>query len=164
MSSQLSTFVCLFDGTNYQRWSEEMAAYLQSQGQWTAIVGYRPLIKEKDDEASEREKKPVYTYSDDPDKIEAWNEMSQKAIGNIRLRLHFTIRPQFADQKVPAELWTAIQTKYSKPGVATSFVEFKGAMDTIIPSNAVSGPLYPSSRRVTKPITEAQLVSLVTSW
>src|SRR6266403_830514 len=39
MSSQLTTLVQTFDGSNYQLWSKAMKAWLQSQGLWGFVDG-----------------------------------------------------------------------------------------------------------------------------
>ena len=58
-----------------------------------------------------------------------------KTLGNICLYLHHTIGYQYADEASPLKLWTLLKNKYSNPGVSCTFIEFKGIMDTIIPSH-----------------------------
>ena len=81
MSSQLTNLVPVFNGTNYQQWVAAMQSFLMSQGQW----------------------KCVKTGADVPDEVKvegnitnaaeiaSWLEDAEKAMGNIRLRLHYTI-------------------------------------------------------------------------
>src|ERR1700692_2581209 len=50
MSSQLTQFVSVFDGSDFQLWRKSMTAYLMSQGLWSFANGqsgrpeYRPAV------------------------------------------------------------------------------------------------------------------------
>ena len=39
MSSQLTSFTTIFDGSNYQQWAKQMQAFLMSQGLWGYAEG-----------------------------------------------------------------------------------------------------------------------------
>src|SRR6267378_3030946 len=143
MSSQLTNLVPVLDGTNYQQWASAMQSFLMSQGQWkcTKLSATTPVVtgkgkgKETKDDEAEPEG-PEVTESD----LAAWLEDAEKALGNIRLRLHHTIAYQFDAYSDPAVLWYALSQKYAKQGISRAFIEFKTAMDTVIPNNADPSP------------------------
>jgi hypothetical protein len=64
----------------------------------------------------------------------------ERALGNIRLRLHHTIGSQYGTTDHPADLWDDLKEKYGSPGMTRAFVEFKGAMDTVIPNGSDPSP------------------------
>jgi len=129
MSSNLSTYVPVLDGTNYQEWAAKMQSYLMSQGQWRCIQKAPPSeVKDEHDVVTNQSV------------IDDWDENISKAVGNIRLRLHHTIAYQYNAEEDAATLWAALNTKYGNPGVSRAFIEFKGAMDTAIPNNSDPQP------------------------
>ena len=134
MSSQLTSFVPVLDGTNYQQWTSSMQSYLMSQGQWKCVKpgATAPILKS---EATSEDK--VTGTQDD---IDAWHKDEEKALGNIRLRLHFTIGAQYSEYELPTSLWTTLKEKYGSPGLSTAFIEFKAAMDTVIPNGSDPNP------------------------
>src|SRR5258708_3222483 len=126
MSSQLNSFVPVLDGTNYQQWASAMQSFLMSQGQWKcAKEGANPPTVKTDGEVTMGQ-----------DELDKWNQDSEKAVGNIRLRLHHTIGYQFNSQEDPSKLWTPLKEKYGAPGIPKAFIEFKGAMDMAIPNGS----------------------------
>src|SRR5258708_19624393 len=74
------------------------------------------------------------------EELDKWNQDSEKAVGNIRLRLHHTIGYQFDSQEDPSKLWASLKEKYGAPGIPKAFIEFKGAMDTVIPNGSDPSP------------------------
>src|SRR5882762_7295705 len=139
MSSQLTNLVPVLDGVNYQQWASAMQSFLMSQGQWkcTKLSATTPVVtgkgKGKDKDEPEG---PEVTESD----LAAYLEDAEKALGNIRLRLHHTIAYQFDSYSDPAVLWYALSQKYAKQGISRAFIQFKTAMDTVIPNNADPSP------------------------
>ena len=127
MSSQLTSLVPIFDGTNYQQWVSAMQSFLMSQGQWKCIkpgatvpkVSTRevPITSPKGKEAETEVETETITDVSQSD-VDNWLEDAEKALGNIRLRLHHTIGYQFNDVENPAFLWKELKEKYGDPGVA----------------------------------------------
>ena len=122
MSSNLTSFVPVLDGTNYQQWAAQMQSYLMSQGQWPCVTKNPPtgstipppsssMKKPADDE--EAESSALLT---DTDAIAKWDENNTKAVGNIRLRLHHTISYQFNDVESAKTLWATLRERYGMPG------------------------------------------------
>jgi hypothetical protein len=133
MSSQLTTFVPVLDGTNYQQWASQMQSYLMSQGQWKCTRGApAPELKH------EKDGKTVGTATQED--VDSWDNDCERALGNIRLRLHHTIGSQYGTTDHPADLWDELKEKYGSPGMTRAFVEFKGAMDTVIPNGSDPSP------------------------
>ena len=129
MSSQLTTLVPVLEGPNYASWVENMQSYLMAQGQWRILTRNCPQPKMAK-EAGE---------GDDPlnlDAIELWHETNTKALGNIRLRLHHSIQYKFRDAEEAGGIWRELKDTYGKPGIANIYLEFKGAIDTPITTNA----------------------------
>ena len=139
MSSQLTNLVPIFNGTNYQQWSLAMQSFLMSQGQWKCTkegadspnVGTITKIEEDG---------TTTTVTTGEAKVTSWKEDAEKALGNIRLRLHHTIGYQFNEVSDPADLWEILKKKYGAPGMTKAFVEFKAIMDTMIPNGVDPSP------------------------
>ena len=134
MSSQLTTLVPLLDGTNYQKWASCMKSFLMSQGQWKVVKdgSFPPEVTKTETEG--------VTVTTGQKELDEWNKLVEKAMGNIRLRLHDTISYQFNEEEDPSTLWDTLRTKYGQPGLTRAFVEFKGVMDTVIPNGQDPSP------------------------
>src|SRR6266481_2886006 len=96
MTLQLSAFVTVMDGTNYQQWVGPMQSYLMAQGQWKCV---------KKDAAAPVEIKGEHGEVTNSTHIADWEELAEKALGNIRLRLHPTIGYQYNDLDNASLLW-----------------------------------------------------------
>jgi hypothetical protein len=133
MSSKLTTFVQVMDGTNYQQWAASMQAYLMSQNQWKCVKpgAVNPY--------TEYDKEDVLKITDQ-EKFDTWEGDAKKALGNLRLCLHHTIGYQYSSITDPNTLWNTLQEKYGSPGISAAFVHFKGAMETVIPNMADPSP------------------------
>ena len=136
MSSQLTSLVPVLDGTNYQQWAASMQSFLMSQGQWkcTKPGASNPGVswETKTDEAGKSASRPVV----DEAVSTPYEELAEKALGNIRLRLHNTIGYQHNEENDPSILWETLKEKYGVPGMSKAFVEFKGLMETVIPNGS----------------------------
>ena len=108
MSSQLTNLVPVLDGTNYQQWVAAMQSFLMSQGQWKCV-------KDSANVPAEIKVEDSITNAGD---IASWLEDAEKAMGNIRLRLHHTIGYQFNSEENPAALWQTLKKKYGVPGIS----------------------------------------------
>ena len=160
MSSTLNTFVPVLDGTNYQQWAAAMQSYLMSQGQWRVIIRNPPIPKFADSVPVEQitdaegkldvrrtqraqevaDRAAQLTGPTNQDAIDEWDEAISKAIGNIRLRLHHTIGYQYNNVTSASALWHQLNEEYGRPGISQAFTEFKGTMNTTIPSNSDPSP------------------------
>ena len=135
MCSQLTNLVPVLDGTNYQQWSAAMQSFLMSQGQWkcTKPGAVAPGVTTAEVEAEGEPSTSVTTTVGEED-LASWNKDAEKALGNICLCLHHTIGYQFNEVTTPALLWESLKNRYGGQGLSQAFVEFKGMMDTVIPS------------------------------
>jgi len=140
MSSQLTTLVPVLDGTNYQQWATSMQSFLMSQGQWkcTKTGASNPGVtwEMKTDKEGKTAERPVV----DEAVSTPYEELTEKALGNIRLRLHNTIGYQHNDETDPSILWETLKEKYGVPGMSKAYVEFKGLMETVIPNGSDPSP------------------------
>ena len=116
MSSNLTSFVPVLDGTNYQQWAAQMQSYLMSQGQWPCVTKNPPTGSTIAPPSSSTAKKPAdddeaesSALLTDADAIVKWDENNTKAVGNIRLRLHHTISYQFNDVESAKILWATLR-------------------------------------------------------
>ena len=141
MSSNLSSFVPVLDGTNYQQWAAQMQSYLMSQGQWPCCVTAAPtkMKVETTEEDGEGHTK-TYESISNQEEIDEWIKNNMKAVGNIRLRLHHTISYQFNEVDQAHQLWKDLKTQYGQPGVSKVYLEYKGATDVRIPDNQDPSP------------------------
>jgi len=132
MSSTLNTFVPVLNGTNYQQWAAAMQSYLMSQGQW-------PVTK-----TSLNTLYPVLDTDDkfDQDKQDKVQDLNDKAVGNIRLRLHPSIGAQYIEYDDASKLWTALKEKYASPGFSQAYHEMKGVVDTQLKDNQDPSPAF----------------------
>jgi len=140
MSSQLTSLVPVLDGTNYQQWAAAMQSFLMSQGQWkcTKPGASNPGIswETKTDTEGKSESRPVV----DEAVSTPYEELAEKALGNIHLHLHHTIGYQHNEETNPSDLWETLKEKYGVPGMSKAFVEFKGLMETVIPNGSDPSP------------------------
>ena len=132
MSSTLNTFVPVLTGTNYQQWAVAMQSYLMSQGQWpvtkSSMSSLYPVLET--DEKFDQEKQ---------DKLQ---EANDKAVGNIRLRIHHTIGAQYIETETAHTLWTDLKDKYASPGFSQAYHEMKGVVDTQLKDNQDPSPAF----------------------
>ena len=122
----------MLTGTNYQQWAAAMQSYLMSQGQWP--VTKSPLsslypVKETDSKF-------------DQEKQDKLQDLNDKAVGNIRLRLQHTIGAQYIDTDDAFTLWTALKDKYASPGFSQAYHEMKGVFETQIRDNQDPSPAF----------------------
>ena len=151
MSSSLTSLIPVLDGTNYQQWASAMKLFLLSQGQWRVISKLTPVFEAittaasvstsgKKKEAKEDEPVEELTVTtDNQEAIGEFEDLNDKAVGNIHLRLH-TIGYQFNDVDSARALWGSLKDRYAQLGFTQLFLEFKGAMNTNIPSNTDPRP------------------------
>ena len=139
MSSQLTNFIPVLDGTNYQQWSAAMQSFLMSQGQWncTKEGADAPTISTT---TTEVEGGPSTSITVGKEELASWNEVAEKVLGNIRLCLHHTIGYHFNDVTSPSKLWETLKAKYGPVSLTRAFVEFKAIMDTVIPNGVDPSP------------------------
>jgi hypothetical protein len=56
-------------------------------------------------------------------------------MGNIRLRLHYSIQHKYRAIATAGELWEKLANKYNQPDIMTVYIDFKTVMETTIPEN-----------------------------
>ena len=99
MSSSLTSLIPVLDGTNYQQWASTMKSFLLSQGQWKVISKPAPVYKattttaststsggkKKQTEEDEGEAKELTVTTDNQEAVDNFEDLNDKAVGNIRL-------------------------------------------------------------------------------
>ena len=140
MSSSLTTLVPVLSGPNYQQWSTAMKSFLMSQGQWRVLSRPCPrdISVDKNGNTLESDKMPKDEDLEvNREKIEDWEDSNQKAVGNIMLRLAPQIQGNLTPETMDGAglLWDHLEKQYGKPGIITTYLEFKAAMDVRITDN-----------------------------
>ena len=66
------------------------------------------------------------------EKIEEWEDVNSKAVGNITLRLSPAIQGNYTDPLMESAgtLWAALGMSYGKPGVIATYLEFQAVIET----------------------------------
>src|SRR6266704_5894034 len=98
MSSQLTSLVPVFDGSNWSTWSKAMTAFFMSQGLWGYVAGTIPV--------------PVVAAGPPPvtaADVALWNKNDEMARGNLTLRLSPAVQ-QAVSGNTSQILWDAIVT------------------------------------------------------
>jgi hypothetical protein len=73
---------------------------------------------------------------DNLDEIRKWDDLNNQALGNIRLRLHYSIQHKYRTVMTAGMLWEKLAAEYNQPGIMTVYLDFKAVMDIVIPENA----------------------------
>jgi hypothetical protein len=73
---------------------------------------------------------------DNLDEVRKWDDLNNQALGNIRLRLHYSIQHKYRTILTAGLLWEKLAEEYNQPGIMTVYLDFKAIMDTPIPDNA----------------------------
>ena len=105
-------------GPNYLSWAPKMCAYLQAKGFWFAIRNECPAPATEDE---------------DTKAIEHWDDGNDQAIDYLILRMDNHITNKYSIMETAKEIWDDLETQYSKPSIASVYMEFKALIDTNIP-------------------------------
>ena len=147
LSSLTSLVPSLAGAANYTAWAPAMKSYLMVQGQWR-LMGWYPTAptpptepatdateaqKEKYDTAVEKYEAMNEKYEED---LEKWEDNNAKALGNITLRLHHQIAFNFRDEHMAYKVWEKLEQKYGKPGPSVAYIEFRKALNLVIPGQS----------------------------
>jgi hypothetical protein len=116
---------------------------LQKTAKGKATTQEDPATEETDDErgrAGASATAVVKTTADDEEdnleEIRKWDDLNNQALGNIRLRLHYSIQHKYRTILTAGELWEKLADEYNQPGIMTVYLDFKTIMETPIPDNA----------------------------
>ncbi len=116
MSSQLTSLVPVFDGSNWSTWSKAMTAFFMSQGLWGYVAGTIavPVVGAGP---------PPVTATD----VALWNKNDEMARGNLTLCLSPAIR-QAVTGNTSQILWDAIKDWYGAVSMPHIYKDFKEAI------------------------------------
>src|ERR1700744_3657853 len=131
MSSQLTSLVTLFDGSNWGIWSRAMKAFLMSQGLWGYVNGTitMPVITADPNIAAQ-----VADHTAQQAALTAWNKADDQALGSIVLRLKPELQ-QHVTQATAATVWDALEQRYGAATVPSIYKDFKEAISIRINPN-----------------------------
>ena len=167
MSSQLTSLTTVFDGQNWQLWSQSMRAFLMSNGLWAFVNGdqQEPVAPSPPAgppaavaaTASQAEKDActaaltVYTslksqYDADlaahPDLLKAWQKSNDMAIGNITLHLSPAIQTRLDPGKNAEDLWNWVKDTYGGASIPSVYCDLKEAISIRINPNQHPGAQF----------------------
>src|ERR1700744_1808291 len=108
MSSQLTTFISVFDSSNWGIWSKVMKAYLQSQGLWGYVSG--DIAQQADGHANHP----------------AQDRANDMALGTLTLCLQPALQ-QNSTEGTAKVLWNNLQDNYGVPTMPSIYKDFKEA-------------------------------------
>src|SRR3984885_5518671 len=138
MSSQLTSLVPIFDGSNWQSWAKQMRAYLMAHGQGSIVQGttVEPVIPAApgalaagaDATAINMLNEATHARDRAISDNNEWHHLNDMAIGNITLCLTPAIQQNFIDEDNAADLWEGIRLLYSKTTVPSIYKDFKEAV------------------------------------
>src|ERR1700744_3285904 len=131
MSSQLTSLVTLFDGSNWGIWSRAMKAFLMSQGLWgyvNSTIAMPTITADPNDPAQ------MADHTAQQAALTAWNKADDQALGSIVLRLKPELQ-QHVTQATSATVWDALEQRYGAPTVPSIYKDFKEAISIRINPN-----------------------------
>jgi len=120
MSSALDKMVPVFTGSNWQQWHTSMQAYLRAQGQWFVYSTTQP--------------------ADGHDDRNNWDDSTERALGNITLRLAPSIQVAVADLTMVKEVWDYLKKSFSAPSIGSAYAELSKLLSTTIPAGSHPAP------------------------
>jgi len=116
MSSALDKMVPVFTGSNWQQWHTSMQAYLRAQGQWFVYLTTQPADGHND--------------------RNNWDDCTERALGNITLRLAPSIQVAVADLTTVKEVWDYLKKSFSAPSIGSEYTELSKLLSTTIPAGS----------------------------
>src|SRR6202012_1266898 len=131
MSSQLTSLITLFDGSNWGIWSRTMKAFLMLQGLWGYVHGTITLLAITADPNIVPQ---VADHTAQVAAVTAWNKADDQALGSIILHLKPEIQ-QHATQVTSAAVWDALELRYGAATVPSIYKDFKEAISIRINPN-----------------------------
>ncbi|EPQ49983.1 hypothetical protein GLOTRDRAFT_51244, partial [Gloeophyllum trabeum ATCC 11539] len=121
MSNNLIAVVPVLDGSNWSLWSQQMKAYLMSQGLWGhcdgTIIMPDPVVTTYKDGST----------SEDTSARDAWRLNDTKTIGTIRLRCSPAVATLIQDKTTAIETWKELSFTYGISSLASIYNELRGA-------------------------------------
>ena len=112
MSSQLTSLIPVFDGSNWSTWSKAMTAFFMSQGLWGYVDG---TITQ-----------PAVSATNQAE-VALWNKNDEMAMGNLTLRLSPSIQ-QAVTGGTSRALWDAVKNHYGAVSMPHIYKDFKEAI------------------------------------
>jgi len=116
MSSALNKMVPMFTGSNWQQWHTSMQAYLWAQGQWFVYLTTQP--------------------ADSHDDRNNWDDCTERALGNITLRLAPTIQVAITNLTMVKEVWDYLKKSFGAPSIGSAYAELSKLLSTTIPAGS----------------------------
>jgi len=120
MSSALDKMVPVFTGSNWQQWHTSMQAYLWAQGQWFVYSTTQP--------------------TDGHDDRNNWDDSTERALGNITLRLAPSIQVAVADLTTVKDVWDYLKKSFGAPSIGSAYAELSKLLLTTILAGSHPAP------------------------
>ena len=120
MSSALDKMVPMFTGSNWQQWHTSMQAYLRAQGQWYIYSMTQPADGHND--------------------RKEWDDNTERALGNITLRLAPSIQVAVLDLDSIKDVWDHLKKNFGSPSIGSAYAELSKLLSTTIPAGSHPTP------------------------
>ncbi len=120
MSSALTQLVHVFKGIDWTFWEPVAEAYINAQGQGSILTTSR--------------------RPDGDDNQANWDELNQKAMGNIQLCVTPSITENIRSKTTAKEMWETLKAEYGKPGLLVIYPHFKAALAVTMQNNSHPAP------------------------
>ena len=145
-SSQLTTLVPVFTGSNWTIWSSKMTDYLQAMGVWAFVSGDEPAPP-KYEETSDAPvastssgKQPAAAPTTSPriltKEYREWRKSDHQALGCIKLRIADLIKHHIKDAEMSFLAWFTLEEKFGKAGSSLIFGEFRQTLNFCLSGGA----------------------------
>src|SRR6202012_2610016 len=131
MSSQLTSLITLFDGSNWGIWSRTMKAFLMLKGLWgyvNSTIAITTITANPNDPAQ------MADHTAQQAALTAWNKADDQALGSIILCLKPELQ-QHPTQATSSTAWDALEQQYGAPTVPSIYKDFKEAISIHINPN-----------------------------
>ena len=119
MSSALDK-VPVFTGSNWQQWHTSMQAYLRAQGQWYIYSTTQPAASHDD--------------------RKEWDDNTERALGNITLRLAPSIQVAVSNLNNVKDVWDHLKKNFGAPSIGSAYAELSKLLATTIPAGSHPAP------------------------
>ena len=120
MSSALDKMVPVFTGSNWQQWHTSMQAYLRAQGQWYVYSTTQPVASHDD--------------------RKEWDDNTERALGNITLRLAPSIQVVVSNLDNVKDVWDHLKKNFGAPSIGSAYAELSKLLATTIPAGSHPAP------------------------
>ncbi|KIK89215.1 hypothetical protein PAXRUDRAFT_14394 [Paxillus rubicundulus Ve08.2h10] len=75
-------------------------------------------------------------------KVDKWDDTNDHALGHILLKMDAHLSQQYQGYSTAKEVWDGLEPQFTKPSIASIYMEFKEMIDTSIPEANHPAPAF----------------------